>query len=97
MLFTCLQSDTEGFIVSIGHPRETVGITDLEVVSEGVCRVTFTNDQERKAESSAFGVSGNLHVSEMGIIDITFILESEDVVEEEGTKGIHHGYYFVDL
>ena len=40
VLFICLQPLVEGFIFGIGHPRETVGIIDSEVVPVGVCIVT---------------------------------------------------------
>ena len=54
---------------------------DLEVVPVGVCRVTVTNDQESYTEVSDFGVADTLHVGGMGILYLTFIVKTEDVLE----------------
>ena len=81
---------TEGFIVGIRHPRETVSTVDLDMVPAGVCRVTVATYQENKIEGGAFGVADTLHVVETGVIDITLILEEEDVLEGDVTRGLKH-------
>ena len=71
----------KGFIVDIGCPRETVWIIDLELVPAGVYKVTVTTYHESYTECGAFGIVDTLHMGETGIIDLTFILEAEDVIE----------------
>ena len=46
--------------------------------------------QENKIEGGAFGVADTLHVVETGVIDITLILEEEDVLEGDVTRGLKH-------
>ena len=71
----------KGFIVGIVRPRETVGIIDLEVVPTGICGVTVNTKQERQTQGGTFGVTDNLHHWDIGIIDLTFILHTEDGFE----------------
>ena len=87
----------EGFIFSIGCPRETVGIIDLVLVPAGVCRVTETTKHERFTEGGSFGILDTLNVGDMGIIDLTLILEAEYFLEGEVTIRLKHGHSFVGL
>ena len=97
MLFNLLQKVMEGFIFVIGHPRETVGIIDLEVVPAGVCRVTVTTNQESYIEGGVFSVEYTICVGDTGIIYITFILEAGGFLDGEGPRGFNHGHSFVGL
>ena len=97
VLFTCHNKVVEGCIFVIGSPREAVGVTDLEMVPAWVCGVKVTNNQERQTEGSAFGVADTLYNWELGIIDITFILDADHVFEGEVRRRLKRGYYFVGL
>ena len=67
------------------------------MVPAGVCRVTETTKQERFTEGGSFGILDTLNVGDMGIIDLTLILEADDILEGEVTSGINHGCYFVGI
>ena len=67
------------------------------MVPAGVCRVTYTTKQEKYTKRGTFGVADTLHLGETGILDLTFILEAEDVLGIEGPSGLKSGRYFVGL
>ena len=45
----------------------------------------------------AFGIEDKFHHWETGVMDITLIIDAEDVFEGEGPSGLKHGCYFVGL
>ena len=76
---------------------DTVGIIDLEVVPAGVCGVKVNLEKEIYKEGGAFGVADTLCYWETSILDLTFILDTEDVFEGEGPRRLKHGHSFVGL
>ena len=91
------QPVVKGSIVLIGCPMDTVSIIDLEVVPAGICGFKVTPEKESYTEGGTFGVADTLYHWETGILDITFILDTEDVFEGEGPRRLKHDRYFVGL